>query len=252
MESVIEESAINKINNLLSVANHQTANEHEAKEAMSHVMRILAKYNLDLTEFDKIANKEEDINQEQLQNDKRNIPVWKTDLLYALSKAHFCSIYIASGYRSKSHMLVGKPTNTQAVKILYSFLCSVIENESAAAFSAYQGWEHGKSYCNSFKVGMVSRIRTRLAEEKAKIIEETKSLPMRSGDMIESQDGSIVVKDIFKEAQDEIQKYYKTVGLKLRHTQYSGVNNSGAGYRAGFSAGANIPLHASHSLNSRN
>ena len=142
---------------------------------------------------------------------------------------------------------MGKPTNVQAVKIVYAFLCDVIDNESKEAFKHYTGWEHGKTYCNSFRLGMVSRIKERLKLEKAKINEEIKALG--NGNTTNKE---IVVRDVFKEAQEEIQKYYKTIGLKLISSGYSGTNRSNSGYSTGYKAGANVPLHASRSLSQKN
>jgi hypothetical protein len=253
----IEESTIKKINNLLSIANHANANENEANIAMGHVMRLLAKYNLDLQEFDRISNPEEDINNDYLENDKQSLPTWKSRLLSTIAKANFCAVYISCGYRHKSQVLVGRPTNTQAVKILYSYLCSVIENETKSAWEQYTGWEHGKTYCNSFRLGMVSRIAKRLQEEQAKVIEETKALCANNqnneeGGQITVTTKTIVVKNVFQEAQEEIETYYKKVGIKLRSSTYSGVNKSGAGFNKGYEAGGKVPLNTYASLNSRN
>ena len=251
MKQTIEESAIKKITNLLDVANHQNANENEANEAMGHVMRLLAKYNLDLKEFDKISNAKEEINKDELAREK-SIPIWKNNLLNVIAKSNFCTSYTSQGARSKAQIVVGRPTNTQAVKILYSYLCSVIENETKSAWSKYTGWEHGKTYCNSFRLGMVNRIAERLKEEKLKVIEETKALCATNSQLVNSNSKTIVVKNVFEQAQEEIETFYKKVGLKLYTSSYSGVNKSGAGFNKGREAANKIPLNTCASLNARN
>jgi hypothetical protein len=247
METTIDQSTINKINALLNLSDTRGATEHEASNATAHAMRLLAKYNLDMAEFDKIANPVESITREYQENNG-NMPIWKTNLLSGIAKAHFCSIYLSSGYRKTSHVIVGKPTNVQAIKILYSFLVDVVESESKAALNAYQGWEHGKKYCNSFKLGMVSRITERLRKEINIISQEhVKALGEANND-----NTSIVVKNIYDEAQKEIQEYYSSVGIKLKNSSYSGTNGSGSGYNSGYKAGGGVPLHASPSLKARN
>ena len=256
VQSQIDESTINKINALMNLTDHRGATESEAKNASAHVMRLLAKYNLSMATFDKIANKPEEIGRDQMQNNG-SMPVWKSNLLSAIAKAHFCAIYLTHGYRTTSHVLVGKPTNVQAVKIVYAFLTDVIETDTKSAFKAYTGFEHGKTYCNSFRLGMVSRISERLREEmkaihEDQVAEETKALGDGTPYVPGAPQTSIVVKNMFDDAQKEIREYYRSVGIKLGTSGYSGTNKSGAGYHSGRRAGENVPLHASPSLNARN
>lgn len=251
----IDDKTINTINALLNMSDLRGATEHEAANATTQVMRLLAKHNLSMAEFDKIANPVEDINTNRLQEDGQSIPRWKTNLLNSIAHAHFCDLYLTHGYRATTHVLVGRGTNVQAVKIVYSFLCDVVDSEAKAALKAYEGWEHGKAYSNSFRLGMVSRISTRLRDEEKKIHDEQVVLALgtRDGhDNIASPDHSIVVKNMYDEAQKEIHEYYKSVGIRLRSGTYSGSNRSNAGWNSGYAAGANVPLNASPSLKARN
>jgi len=243
----IDSSTINKITALMNLTDHRGASEHEAKNASALVMRLLAKYNLDLSEFDKIVNKKEEISKNNFENDGKSLPQWKTNLITAISRAHFCDVYISCGYRKRSHIVVGRSTNVQAVKIVYNFLCDVVETESKSAFEAYTGFEHGKSYIHSFKSGMVKRISERL-EQECNLIQEDHVKAIG-----EKEPGrEIVVSNIYEDAQKEIKEYYKSVGTKLRQSVYSGVNNSRAGFNNGLKAGENVPLHSSPSLKQRN
>jgi len=230
----------------MNLKDHRGATENEAANASAHVMRLLAKYNLDITEFDKIANPVENIDQERIPNEQRSMPVWKTNLLQAIAKAHFCQIYLSHGYRETCHVLVGKPTNVSAVKIVYGFLSDVVETEAKEALKHYKGFEHGKKYLNAFRLGMASRIAERLKQEMNLIQQDhVKAIG-------ESDSKSIVVKNIYDEAQKEIKEYYATVGIKLRASSYSGVVGSGAGFSKGYEAAGNVPLHSSPSLKQRN
>jgi hypothetical protein len=247
MENTIDESTINKINALLNLTNMNGATEHEAANASAHVMRLLAKYNLDMAEFDKISNPVEEITRD-FQSNNKSMPTWKTNLISCIAKAHFCSIYLSTGRRSTSHVIVGKPTNIQAVKILYSFLLDVIESDSQMALKSYKGWEHGKRYSNSFKIGMVARISERFKSEMKQIQQDhVKALGEAN-----SSTTSIVVKNIYDEAQKEIQAFYQSIGLRLNRSSYSGTIGSGSGFSSGYQAGANVPLHSSPSLKQRN
>ena len=245
----IDQSTINKINALMNLTDHRGATEHEATNASAHVMRLLAKYNLDMAEFDKISNPVENIGKEKLENPGKSMPVWKTNLLSCIAKAHFCSIYITHGYRKTMHVVVGKPTNVQAIKIVYSFLCDVIETESKNASECYTGWEHRKTYLNAFKLGMVSRIAERLNQEM-NIIQQDHVKAI--GEANPNTTTSVLAKNIYNEAQKDIQEYYSTIGLKLTSSSYSGTIGSGSGYNSGYKAGANVPLHSSPSLKQRN
>ena len=249
----IDSSTINKIQALMNLTDHRGATENEAASASGHVMRLLAKYNLDMAECDKIVNKPEEIESERLP--QQHVPIWKGTLLQAICRAHFCAFYNSLGYRTKSQVIVGKPTNVQAVKIVYAFLCDVVESEAKAAFRAYQGYEHGKAYCNSFRIGMVQRIAARFREDMEAIhneqVEEQKALGDGTGYNPGTPTTSVVVKNMFNEAQKEIEAYYRSIGLKLTCSGYSGRNSSGAGHSAGYEAGKNVPLHASPSLKGR-
>ena len=241
----IDQSTINKITALMNLKDHRGATENETANASAHVMRLLAKYNLDMAEFDKIANPVEDIDQEFMDNEKQSMPRWKTNLLSAIAKAHFCAIYLSHGYRKTSHVIVGKPTNVNAVKIVYGFLSDVVETEAQEALRHYTGFEHGKKYLNAFRLGMVSRIAERLKQEMNLIQEDHVKALGNPGK-------EIVVKNIYEEARIEIQKYYATTGIKLRASTYSGVIGSGAGFNKGYEAGRGVPLHSSPSLKQRN
>ena len=274
----LSDKTIERIQALMNVTDHRGASENEAAVAQRHVMRILAKYNLSMGEFEKLANPVEDIKENRLENPGRSIPMWKTNLLNAIGEAHFCDLYISNGYRYKTHVLVGRPTNVQACKIVYAYLVDVVDTATKDALKTYTGWETPKTFANSFRMGMVARIRERFCEEMKNIhrdnvaeaeakarSEEAEALglsdenqePRAIGEgSVKSYGGSsntsIVVANIYEEAQKEVKAFYESKGIKLSSMGYSGSTGSGAGYNAGRKAGNNIPLHSSSALNRRN
>lgn len=228
----VPENVISRISKLLARA--ESENEHEASVSMAFAQNLLAKYQLSLSDI----NVEERIDGEYISlndGDRAKISKWKSILLHGLAQHNFCYTY-RSGTVAR---LIGRQSARHAVLVMYNYLVSVIDNATEKAWSEYNGWEHGKTYKNSFRRGMVNRIITRLQMEAQKVAQEAKA-----------NSKEIVPVNPYVKANTDNLNWIKSQGVKLRSASDS--FRSGAGYNAGRSAGDNVSLSRSSSLCARN
>lgn len=236
METKLDEvdgKVLDKIKALFELS--KSPNEGEASNAAQAAMRLLAKYNLSQEEFSLYDGRQEEIESEDFENKNRSLSSWKVELLAACASANFSHMYTHRGWRSKSYCVVtGTPTNKQACKMLYVYLESMVEHESKQALKNYRGWEHGKTYSYSFRMGMVERIAERLLDQKRQIIAEASR--------------ALVVYDPYALAQERIDAFYEQQHLKLVSGPGYSLAGSKAGYSAGRDAGAKVALNGSSAL----
>lgn len=233
--SEIGESTFNKIKKLLA-RSRGTDNENESASAMNLAMGILAKHELSLSDIDGIET-EENIDCEYLEvGTSRRRCSWKTNLLQTLAEANFCYMYTMG----TKGCLVGKYTNRKTVEIMYNYLINVINNEALLAFAKYTGWEHGKTFCNSFRLGMVDRILVRLRQKQQEICNDITS------------NTSLVIANPYKKATDEALAFISSKGVRLHNVPAVKSGISGAGYQAGRSKADTIVLSSNNALQSRN
>jgi hypothetical protein len=201
---------------------------------MAAAMNLLAKHNLTASDIESWTLREEEIMSEDLENGKR-FNSWKSRLFHVVAETHFCYLYKSP--REGKYVLTGTETNRQAVVILTAYLEAVIEDCARQALKEYTGWEHGKTYVNSFKLGMVSRICERLREEQRKIIKEA-----------EGPGTDIVVANPYEVSKTRNVNFVKSQGVRLTKTTSRSSAGSGAGYRKGTEQGDKVGLTAGRAL----
>jgi hypothetical protein len=233
IEERVGEGTLNKISKLLTLAD-SGANENEANTAMSAAMKLLAKHNLTASDIESWTLREEEIMSEGVENGNR-FNTWKSRLFNVVAETHFCYLYRAS--REGKYVLTGTETNRRAVVILMAYLEAVIEDCTRQALKEYTGWEHGKTYANSFRLGMVSRIAERLREEQRKIIKEA-----------EGPGSDIVVANPYEVSKTRNVNFVKSNGVRLIKTPSRSSVGSGAGYRKGTEQGDKVGLTAGRAL----
>lgn len=243
---------LNKIKKMLDRAEHNATGEHEAHTAMTMAMQMLAKHNLDVTDVKVWAEGLDAIGEEYVAPRKGTSHLrWQSSLLHAVAESHFCYTYRNGG--TGRYTLIGKPSNREAALMLFHYLIEVVNEETKKALKNYNGWDSPKSFGNSFRLGMVNRIRERLHAEMLKITEEYTERQKQAHREAFAQDGIVMVSDIvvsdpYEVAQENIQRYIKTKGTKLFSGRASSTNLSGAGYNAGRQRGDSVGLAAGRAL----
>lgn len=233
LEERVGEATLNKISKLLTLAD-SGANENEANTAMTAAMALLAKHNLTSSDIESWSLREEAIMSEDISNEKR-FDSWRNQLFHVVAETHFCYVYRSS--REGKYILTGTETNRRAVVILMAYLEAVIEDCARQALKEYTGWEHGKTYINSFRLGMVSRISERLRAEQYRIIKEA-----------EGPGKDIVVANPYEVSKKRNVAYVRSNGVRLTSRSARSNTGSGAGYRKGAEQGSRIGLTAGRAL----
>ena len=240
----VGEATIKKIQHLLEmgkgVSHNGIANEHEAANAMNYAMQLLAKHELSVSDVESVSTDKSDEEYFDVSS-KKSRATWKVSLLQTIVDANFCYCYLRDG--TSNMVVIGKPTNRRTIEIMYNYLVSVIESETTIAWNLYRktGWDHGKTFINSFRLGMVSRIAVRLDEQKRTIIRENAA-----------QRTEIIPVDPYKKAKEEAKQWIMSKGVRLHHTQGVKSGHSGAGYNAGRSRADKVALSGSNALCARN
>lgn len=239
LEERVGRSTLERISKLFAMGKDHRANENEAHVAMSAALALLAKHNLSASDIENLGEAEEAVESEGFKpQNKRQHDQWRSLLLNTIADTHFCHMYRTQG---GGYVITGTPTNREATMLLYHYLEAVIQDNTKKALSEYQGWDSPRTYGNSFRLGMVARIRERLQEQKRQIIADACG---------PSKD--IVAVNPYKLANERNTEYIKSRGVRLHMPSVPRSNlGSGAGYNRGREAGANVGLTAGRALTGR-
>jgi hypothetical protein len=227
---MVSKNIIEKIQKLLALGGNNP-NENEATTATQMAMDLLAKYNLSMSE---VQNHDtEEVSHEDYKPFGRSFPNWKTIILNALCHSHFCNLIIRPG--TGCYIIIGKETNRETCKMMFTYLCNVVDFETKEYLKSNDfDRSQGKTYSNSFRLGMANRLRTRLLEKKQEIINQN------------NQNGLIKV-DPFSVAKRQNDDYaYQNFRIGSAKKTY--FDTSSSAYSAGFNAGGKIGLSGSRAI----
>src|ERR1035437_5475168 len=176
MENVPSESVIRKIQNLLELAKHQSANENEAATAMVLAQQLLARYNLELQTVmgTKVANGASTVEEKRAKNETkyRAAYAWQRSLWRVLADTNFCVQWITVGEDhyapSKNYpygrtikgdriVLLGKENNVKTVQMMGEYLIDTINR-----LLPYPSSEHMSRSAHSWREGCVDRLAERM------------------------------------------------------------------------------------------
>lgn len=158
------EDALGKLQKLLRLAKSENAGEAAAAAARAQV--IMSKYQIQEAMLEEKAEEEEIKTwNDPLERTKR-LSIWKSYLGATISKNNGVFMFI----RKSNLILVGRATNVQTVRYLYSFLTREIDRLTKRDCAGA-----GRKYSNNFRLGCIDTIAKRLKEEKEKMIQELKT-----------------------------------------------------------------------------
>jgi len=223
------QNIIEKIKKLLALST--SPNENEASTALRMAMDMLSKHNLSMTEIN--VEKKESVEHEEVKFTGKRFSTWRTELLNSVSDAHYCHILKVSG--TGVYYIIGKQTNRQATILMFTYLANVVEFECKSHMASLSlTKQEGKTYANSFKLGMVHRLRQRLTEKKNSIILESKS-------------NALIKVDPYTLSKAENNDYIRS---KFRVTQQQESNSriNGSAYAQGDRAGNRVGLNGSRAI----
>ena len=227
---MVSKNIIEKIQKLLALGGNNP-NENEATNATRMAMDLLAKYNLSMSEI--VATEQEDVSHEDFKPGGRSFPTWKTILLHAICKSHFCNLILRPG--TGTYIIVGKETNRETAKMMFTYLCNVIDFETKDYLKSNNfDRSQGKTYGNEFRNGMVKRLEQRFVEKQQEIVRE-------------QQGNALIVVNPYDLAKRENDRYTYSQ-FRLTTGKTLGVNTGSSAYGAGYSAGGRVGLHGSRAI----
>jgi hypothetical protein len=217
---------IDKINKLLALG-ERGGTEAEATAAMQKVHELLAKHNLSLDDVKESAVLEEDYIRDESESSSRQ--PWQDWVWSSIAELYFCQHFKRHFRGSTSHLLIGKPSNTAAVKYVATF---VIHTGEELARRATRG--SGLAYRNSFKKRFAIRIAARTQEEIRKA---------KAGGIPDSSTGtSLVLSPLYDREKRGIERFLLEQGVKPRQQACRTTISDPDGYQAGKQAANSVSL----------
>jgi len=220
------ESIIDKVRKVLTLAN-RASNEHEAAAAAAVAQRFMAEHDLCIEDIGEVSEEDLKIIKEDVYSSGR-LATWRMRLLQHVAACFNCAILINSnpGRRknswygddsypgSKTLILVGTSDDISAARAVNDYLSEVVERLAKA-----NAHGNGRSYVNSYKQGMTSRLGQRLKAQSVEIVEEVKEHATSAGTEL------VVVKNA------NLKSFMASYGPSKR--SYGNRNIDYAGYHAG-------------------
>jgi hypothetical protein len=239
------ESLIKRIKKLMALS--KSSNENEAAAAAAKAQELLIKYNVEMSEVDKVSLEREDTQLrkefvELFGENAKNVIYWKRDLAFGVAKANLCQ-GVSSG---KGMYFLGRGHNIEIAKFMYETIMRDVERiaddkwkqillirslEDMHGVNLFTDGSlrnvHGKTWKASFYVGAVKTIKERLEENLT-------SLQIESGNvtaLVSTEQQQ--VRDFFRQC------FPKTYGAKTASAHYLSAYKSGlaAGHEVQFKRG---------------
>lgn len=227
---MVSKNIIEKIQKLLALGGNNP-NENEATNATRMAMDLLAKYNLSMSEIQDADT--EVVSHEDYKPGGKSFPTWKTILLNAICKAHFCKIILRPG--TGTYIIIGKETNRVTSKMMFTYLCNVIDFETKQYLKDKDyDRSYGKTQGNAFRVGMAKRLESRLQEKQQEIIRESKQT-------------ALVRVDPYTLSVRE-NDHYAFSNFRVGSAKRMNINPYGSAYGAGYDAGGKVGLNGSRAI----
>lgn len=226
------DNIIDKIKNLMAKNVASGCSVAEAETASKLAQKLISQYRINLADLeDNISNENHLSNIHKHDFDEAisaRIAQWKIDLAGSICIANDCKFLILrvnqEGSTNKANKLIfiGFNSDAEIIKYLYAYLTAltevVCENElKKHSFSRGQG----KSWANSFKLGMAHSIGNRLIQAAKEAKDEVQV--SNSTAIVKLENKACLVKDKVNEMFNNIQsKNYKS-NVKSETAYYKGV-----------------------------
>ena len=226
------DSIVDKIKGLLSKTTNSGCTQAEAESASKLAQKLISQYRINLADLeDTIAEDTSSIDQHEFDEEvSARIAQWKIILANNICTANGCKCIITksnAGYGNKNKITVNKlifigfNTDAEVVKYLYAYLVAlteVVAQNELKKHSFSRG--EGKTWSNSFKMGMASAVAKRLLEAAKEAKQEAAS--------------TAIVK-----VENKVVNLFPRLGSR----DYAGSVNSRDAYSKGYSAGTSANIN---------
>lgn len=231
---------IEKVRKLYAMANHATANEHEAANASKMAEALLRKHNLSISDITP-AEAKSDV-RESIMNAYKwtpsRAPMWAQALAVTIADTHDTFVVWRVAAQTDSHVkrsqmhltFVGAELDVEISSQTFDYLFRTIQRLCEEHFEhAYIPPTKGKTFKNSYREGMVARFVGRFKEIQAEKAAEFAALAKTGTSLM------VIKKDAIAEYLDSPAEYRK--GSK-RQTTYDASS-----YRAGYTKGGDVSFN---------
>jgi len=162
---MVDDNILHKIRQLFAMAEHETANEHEAAIALEKAQELLLRHNLTRASVATTPEAQTGPSVGQVKVHEDVGYSWRKRLLYVIAKNNLCST-VGMPYE-KSSTLFGTQENVRSVLEMYYWVSEQLERLAHDEFKAYKrrgGREKGQTFNAGFFSGAISTINTRLTK----------------------------------------------------------------------------------------
>lgn len=169
-QDTAKDSVILKIKKLLALSESQ--NENEATLAASRAAELMDKFNITRSMVDFVTGQEEAVREGTIDDRSSHLLNYKGELCIAASYVTRCKVF----FRRNVIHAIGTPSDLISCKEFYELLLERVEQTTEYVWKTtgqYQG-AHGKSWKNSFRLGMVRAIKSRLYRESQESVRKLK------------------------------------------------------------------------------
>lgn len=225
------------------LARTQSSNEHESALAVAKFAEYMQRYDLQLThESLVLANQLPEL-EDQVVAISRQADYWRKLLLGELAYVNACQLfwYPKTGY-VEWHM-IGREHRLDQIVFLYDYLEEALER-IVMAKKATTSQSQGRTFWNSFRIGVAHNIAQRLRKDFQTRMEEglkdetSENNSLSNGAKI----SALVVQDWFKEENKAVETFLQQKQYSFRKSQSGSISNA-TGYDAGQKAGESISLN---------
>ncbi|MGC4070894.1 MAG: DUF2786 domain-containing protein [Polyangiaceae bacterium] len=163
--SAIDE-VISKVKKLYALAEANTS-ENEAAVAIAAAEKLLQQYRLSRADVDvhsegDLERPTEDV--EPIETFASRIPMWQQVLVGALASHYGCVTYQARSTAQTAIRVVGCPSDVRLFRLQYSRVKAQIDR-----LTMKNGLGKGRSYCDSYRKGLVVVVHERLSATRAEV-----------------------------------------------------------------------------------
>lgn len=166
---------LEKVRKLLRLS--KSSNPHEAALAAQRAQEIIDRYNIEQAMLDAegatVATEEPIKN---FRDDPLDVNMisgsWQMRLQRTIAKQNSCFVYRSSG----NSVIVGSPSNVNAVRYLYSWLKKELE-----VLCVIEGIGHSKSWLNNFCIGATETVTERLLDARKQVVSQMRTEWQASG-----------------------------------------------------------------------
>lgn len=160
------EDVISKVRKLYALAEANTS-EHEAAVAVAAAEKLLQQYRLSRAEVD--AHSDTDMESpiedgEPVETYASRVPVWQQMLIGTLASQYGCVVYQARSLKETAVRVVGCPSDVRLFRLQYSRVKTQIDR-----LTLRNGLGKGRSYCDSYRKGLVVVVHERLVAMRTEV-----------------------------------------------------------------------------------